>query len=65
MQERPAKIFAEARANLVGKSARLLQPAPEVVSALRQPKGFELCRIARPVCAHQDEVAQVRYQYER
>ena len=64
MRERPAKIFAEARANLVGKSARLLQPAPEVVSALRQPKGFELCRIARPVCAHQDEVAQVRYQYE-
>ena len=51
MRERPAKIFGEARANLVGKSARLLQPAPEVVSALRQPKGFELCRIARPVTA--------------
>ena len=62
MRQRPAQIFAKTRADLAGEGARLLQPAVEVVRAVRQAEGLQLRRAARRVLAHQHEVARIGHQ---
>ena len=64
MRECTRKVLAEASADFAGEGAGLLHLVPEVVRILRQPKGFELGRTARPVRAHQNEVSQVRYKHQ-
>ena len=58
------EIFAEARPGRIGEGARFLQLVPEVLFAVRQPEGFEICRTPRRVLADEDEVAQVGRQHK-
>ena len=64
MGQRTGEIFAQARAQVAGEGARLLQAALKRLSAASQPESLQLRRATRGVLAQQHEVARVGHQHQ-